>query len=246
LPLHRQLYLLLREGLERGAWAVGEQLPTEHELARTYGCSLITVRRALGDLAREHRVTRTPGRGTFAAEVPEERNLSSITSFTDEMKERGLDPHTTVLEFDVRRVSASASRLLRVAGDTDVYYLERLRSSGETPMILEQVEIPVSLAPGLDVGFQPATSSLYRRLHSVYGLELTQGEEFIEPGLPDERTAALLGQPKSQPVLFLKLIAYSTAGTPIEYCRSAVRGDQARYRLDVLRPTQRPLPTAGN
>ena len=62
-PLHHQVYLDLRAALDRGEWRSGDRLPTERELSGRYGCSLITVRRALGELAREARIERTRGRG---------------------------------------------------------------------------------------------------------------------------------------------------------------------------------------
>ena len=65
-PLHHQVYLDLRTALDDGEWRPGDRLPTELDLAARYGCSLITVRRALSELAREHRLVRTRGRGTFA------------------------------------------------------------------------------------------------------------------------------------------------------------------------------------
>jgi GntR family transcriptional regulator len=245
LPLYRQLYLILRAGLDNGTWRVGDKLPTENELARDYGCSLITVRRALGDLAREHRVERRAAKGTFAIEPPTARSIDTITSFTDEMKQRGIDLKNTVVRFDTRPASPDAARMLRVPENSPVYFLERVRSSDGRPMILEAVEIPVHLAPGLD-DFDPSTSSLYQRLATVYGLDLTHGEEFIEPSLPDSRQATLLGQAKTSPVLLLELVAYTADGTAVEYCRSVVRGDAARYRVNVSRPTQRPSPLPGS
>ena len=65
IPLHHQVYLDLRSSLDRREWKPGDRLPTERELAARYGCSLITVRRALGELVREGRIERTRGRGTF-------------------------------------------------------------------------------------------------------------------------------------------------------------------------------------
>ena len=47
IPLHHQVYLDLRAALEAGEWRPGDRLPPERELAARYGCSLITVRRAL-------------------------------------------------------------------------------------------------------------------------------------------------------------------------------------------------------
>jgi len=58
-PLHHQVYLDLRAALAANEWKLGERLPTERELAARYGCSLITVRRALDDLTREGRLERT-------------------------------------------------------------------------------------------------------------------------------------------------------------------------------------------
>jgi len=69
IPLHHQVYLDLRAALEGGEWRPGDRLPPERELAGRYGCSLITVRRALGDLAREERLQRTRGRGTVVTQA---------------------------------------------------------------------------------------------------------------------------------------------------------------------------------
>ena len=46
-PFYHQVYLQLVERLGRGEWKRGEQIPTERDLAAGFGCSLITIRRAL-------------------------------------------------------------------------------------------------------------------------------------------------------------------------------------------------------
>ena len=71
-PLHHQVYLDLRSALDNGEeWKAGDRLPPERELAERYGCSLITVRRALSELAREQRIERTRGRGLTDSNVRE-------------------------------------------------------------------------------------------------------------------------------------------------------------------------------
>src|SRR5919201_256467 len=97
-PLHHQLYVELCTQLDDGSWQGGDRLPTERELATRYGCSLITVRRALDDLRRERRIDRIPGRGTFVAAPPIERDLAALTSFTEEMRERALVPETRLVD----------------------------------------------------------------------------------------------------------------------------------------------------
>ena len=79
-PLHHQVYLDLRDALDAGEWKAGEQLPPERELAERYGVSLITVRRALTDLAREHRLERTPGPRARSSPAPRSPSTSTRPS----------------------------------------------------------------------------------------------------------------------------------------------------------------------
>ena len=97
IPLHHQVYLDLRAALDAGEWNPGDRLPTERDLASRYGCSLITVRRALGELTREQRLERTRGRGTFVLHPRIDRDFAGELSFTEEMQLRGLDPATRLV-----------------------------------------------------------------------------------------------------------------------------------------------------
>ena len=112
IPLHHQVYLDLRAALDAGEWRPGDRLPPERDLAGRYGCSLITVRRALADLAREERLERTRGRGTFVTAPRIVRELSSTLSFAQEMELRGLEPRTTLL---TARLQPAARRRRRRA-----------------------------------------------------------------------------------------------------------------------------------
>ena len=94
IPLHHQVYLDLLGSLDAGRWLAGTQLPTERDLAAHYGCSLITVRRALDELVREGRIERTRGRGTFVLRPRLDRDIAGRASFAEEMRQRGLDPET--------------------------------------------------------------------------------------------------------------------------------------------------------
>ena len=66
---HRPLYLQLRDALaERiatGAWKVGMAISSEGDLAREFGVSQGTMRKALDLMEHERLITRRQGRGTF-------------------------------------------------------------------------------------------------------------------------------------------------------------------------------------
>jgi DNA-binding LacI/PurR family transcriptional regulator len=65
LPIHKQLYQILRGPIMSGAYRSGTKLPTETELTEIHGVSRITVRRALQELAAEGLVEGRQGQGTF-------------------------------------------------------------------------------------------------------------------------------------------------------------------------------------
>jgi GntR family transcriptional regulator len=204
------------------------------ELSDLFGCSMITVRRALQELVRERRVVTVRGRGTFVRQTPVDRELSDLTSFTDEMNARGLDPKTVILAAELVEASQAAAEALAVPAGTAVYRIERVRHAGPQPLLLEEVQLPAHLFPGL-LDCDLESGSLYDILAANYGIDLAWGKETIEPALPSAREARLLEQDRRQPVLLIKLVSFSAGDAPVEYCRSLVRGDRARYHLEIRR-----------
>ncbi|GAA1982223.1 GntR family transcriptional regulator [Kitasatospora viridis] len=63
--LHKQVAAAMRESISQGQWLPGSQLPTETDLAETYGVSRPTVRLAVAALRTEGLLDVKQGRGTF-------------------------------------------------------------------------------------------------------------------------------------------------------------------------------------
>ena len=72
----------LRQSILDGAYAYGDKLPAERELARLFSASRSTVRRALDRLEETRLVIRRVGSGTFVSHAPGggEDDISEITS----------------------------------------------------------------------------------------------------------------------------------------------------------------------
>jgi DNA-binding GntR family transcriptional regulator len=64
-PAWAQIEAQLAERIESGELRAGERLPPERALAQSLGVSRMTVRQALGALARRGLLERGVGRGTF-------------------------------------------------------------------------------------------------------------------------------------------------------------------------------------
>src|SRR5215216_4209128 len=84
---------------------VGEAIPSERQLSADLGVSRLTVRAALDELVREGYLLRRRGAGTFVSEPKIAQELT-MTSFTEDMRRRGMRPGSKTL--DLKVVSAVA------------------------------------------------------------------------------------------------------------------------------------------
>ena len=232
-PLHHQVYLDLTSALDAGEWQPDDRLPPERELAERYGCSLITVRRALSELAREQRIERTRGRGTYVLHPRLELDFGGSQSFTSEMQSRGLDPETRLVVARREPAGEAVAHTLGLKTGAPTLYLERLRLAGGEPLLLEQVHLPADRFPGL-LASDLEHNSLYEILTERYGTRVVRAREAIEPVLLRAREAKLLAQAPGRPALLVEGVAFAADGLPIELARSYVRGDRTRYYVERL------------
>jgi GntR family transcriptional regulator, N-acetylglucosamine utilization regulator len=230
-PLHHQVYLDLRAALDRGEWRSGDRLPTERDLALRYGCSLITVRRALGELAREARIERTRGRGTFVTRPSIRLDMGGSLSFADEMADQGHVAGTRLVASRTETAASAVAAALGIEPGAPTLYLERLRLADEEPLLLEQVHLPADRFPAL-LGADLEHASLYELLASRYDTHVALARETFVPVTLPAREARLLGQEPNRLALLVEGVAYTHNGIPVEYARSYVRGDRLRYHVE--------------
>ena len=236
IPLHHQVFRDLSAALDGDEWKPGDRMPTERDLAARYGCSLITVRHALGELVREGRIERTRGRGTFVAQPRIDRDIAGSMSFAEEMQRRGLDPATRLVTGHIEPAGNVVAAALGLEADAPVVYLERVRLGGDEPLILEQARLPAERFPGL-IAFDFEHRSLYDILDERYGTRVVRARESVEPMALHAREAKLLGVPTRSLALQIDGVAFGADQSPVEVARSFVRGDRTRYYLerDVVR-----------
>jgi len=238
-PLHHQVYLDLKAALDAGEWRPGDRLPPERELAARYGCSLITVRRALDELTRERRLTRSRGRGTHVLAPVIDRNLQAPLTFPEEMRRLGLVPSTRLVAARPEPAPEAVADALRIEPGSPTVYLERLRLASGTPMLLEMVHLPAERFPGL-LQADLEQQSLYDVLATRYRTPVARARETLEPVHLPAREAALLGLRPRSLALLVEGRAYAIDGSAIEYGRTYVRGDLTRYFIErvVVRATR--------
>ncbi|MBM3128844.1 MAG: GntR family transcriptional regulator [Chloroflexi bacterium] len=223
-PLYYQLKEILQEQIKGGAWAVGQEVPTERDLAETYAVSRSTVRQALQELEMEGLVTRKQGKGTFVARP----KLAVEPSLTPQMRAQGLKPGTRIINAIREQCpSARIATTLQLNPTDEIFIVMRLRLANGEPVALETLYVPAIKAPGLLEQSLEHTNVL-NYITEQSGLHPTNYVLTIEPVLISEFEATQMEAVVGMPALLLERIVYSDA-TPLMITKRVTRGDRVKF-----------------
>jgi GntR family transcriptional regulator len=206
---------------------VGDPIPSERQLTIDLGVSRLTVRAARDELVREGYLRRRRGAGTFVNEPKVQKGMT-ISSFSDDMRGRGLTPASRTLEFTTVAAGAHLGRVLHVSPSEQVVVAKRLRLANGDPMALESLHVRAALFPGLTAK-DLEQSSFYDLLEQRYRIAIAGGSQTVEPTVTNEEESRILGVPLHSPALLFERTLRSDAGDVVEFTQSVYRGD--RYRL---------------
>lgn len=228
IPFYHQLYEILRHKIVRGEWRPGDVLPTENDLLEKYQVSRSTVRQALDALVGEGLIYRQRGRGTFVAHPTVEQTLTRIISFTDDMRQRGMEPSTEVLSSGLIAAPEDIAKHLDVEPGEELTYLERLRLADHEPMSVEVSYLVHRYCPGvLDDDY--SQNPLRHALEEKYSIRLTSAKQTIRAINASRKRAKQLGIQANGALLYIERVSYSAENIPVEFIRFYHRGD--RYIL---------------
>ncbi|MFK0000864.1 GntR family transcriptional regulator [Paenarthrobacter sp. NPDC090522] len=204
----------------------GTLIPTERALAETYKTSRTTVRQAISELVAEGKLGRVQGHGTFVA-PPKMTHVRQLTSFSDDARSQGLRPDSKLLALAVVRADADVAAHLGLDHGDPVTRLERIRLIDGEPLAHEVACLPGKL-PRFKGNLSKA-SSLYAALADVYGIRISDVEDTVETALAGPGDVQLLGIEMGAPLLVVHRLGRDAAGRPVEWTRSAFRGDRFRF-----------------
>lgn len=217
-PIYMQLRDALAERIASGEWKPGSAIPNEGDLAREFGVSAGTMRKALSLLENEHLITRRQGRGTYVND-PAAEELADRFCNT-----RGPTGKLVAGRFEATdKVGASATdaeaRRLRIGKEDPVWRIQRVRFDGDNPFMHERVSLPADLFPNL------ISTNRIAFLAHQYGLLLGKAEERVTIGAASQDVAAALRIPEDSPVMVLDRVVFTIDGRPVEWrvgqCRTA-------------------------
>jgi GntR family transcriptional regulator len=224
---------------------VGQAIPSERQLSADLKVSRLTVRAALDDLVREGYLIRRRGAGTFVSEPKIAQELT-MTSFTEDMRRRGMSPDSKTLELKTVPAGARLGRVLHVSPSEPVTVVKRLRLADRETMAIETLHVRQSLVPGLSARDLEG-GSFYALLEERYGIAIVGGVQTIEPTVTNEEESDALGVPLHSPAFLFERVTNAASGDVVEYVRSIYRGDRYRLVTELTRqPSTRGASNRGN
>ena len=218
-PAYQHLRRTLQHAIENGELEPQQALPGERDLAKLLDVSRVTVRKAISGLVTEGLLVQRQGAGTFVAERIV-KSFSLLTSFTNDLRARGLDPQSIVLEHGSGEVTPEEAMALNLSPGALVVRSYRLRTASGQPLALERTTVPQSVLPdSAEIGLSLYEAFAARGIRPIRALQRLRAIAF------DAEQARLMQLPEGSPGLFIERRAFLANGRVVEFTRSFYRGD---------------------
>lgn len=223
-------YIELVEALETMIDRLGhnEMIPSERELARQYGMSRMTVRKAIDHLVDKHKLYRIRNKGTFTADEKLYKKMDSFVGFTREVKEAGGVPSTELIEYSLKSAGDEIAEKLRIDPEDKVYKVIRLRRKNGVPLMIDESYFPKDIIPLTE---EVVKGSVYDYIQNTLKLNITQAKQKIYATFASETYQKYLDIGPYTPVIHLELTGYLKEGRIFEYTNSYKNSE--RYELVI-------------
>ncbi len=231
-PLHHQLFLIVRDGIQNGRYATGKALPSEGELARLFGVSRITVRAALATLEAEGLIERRQGVGTFvtagASPLPLNAAMSDLLTHMQEVSRR---TKVQVIEFGITTAPPNVRAQFNAGPDDRFLRAVRVRHSKLQPVMLLTTYIPADIGERFtiaDLEHFPLATLLKKA-----GVVLTSGDQVVTATLAEPIVARQLEVNVGAALLFIKRLHLDASRRPVQYLETLASPATFELRMSL-------------
>ncbi|ANW66927.1 MULTISPECIES: GntR family transcriptional regulator [Mycolicibacterium] len=235
-PAYQRIAESLRQTVLRSPDAE-VRLPTEAELAQQYGVSRQTVRRAYQELVADGLVTRTPGRGSFAARDGSQylRRFGTV----EDLMSLSVDTEMEVLAPLARRIDIEAAGRLGLSSDAVTTVSFRRLHLG-VPFCVTDVFLPPDV--GSLIADAPEVQRGARSSRTIIGLldpllpdPIGGADQTITVALADTRVADAAECDTGEPMLRIDRMYRTVGGDAVELAVSRFVTSLYSYRSSLRR-----------
>ena len=217
--MYKQVQELLREEIASGKLKEGDLIPSEQDLARCYGVSQGTVRKAILDLTHQGIFYRRQGKGTFVVFDKTSRGRYRNFRFVEGLHSELVNVNLAFLKIQVIPARGEIARAIRLENGSKAIRLDRIGKIQDEFLIFTTSYLPKYLYKGLEkyTAEDFLKNTLWKLQEIYFGIRVEKREEFISAVVADGEMAALLEVEKGSPLLRIEATLTSFAGKVVEY-----------------------------
>lgn len=201
----------------------GETLPSQKELAESFGVTVMTVRQAIQTLTDQQLLSTEQGKGTYVRSQPYRLPMGPLASFAAQIEASGRTLRTEVLGYSDIEISPIEQRRMSLPS-TRAFELVRLRYVDGQPLVLQTSLLPPGVAEQIDVN-ELDKRSLYEMLHTDLGIRIGRATETVQATNLDGESAGLLRRHEGDAALLSARLTFSTDGMAVVDDRALTAGD---------------------
>lgn len=229
LPVYQQIKKKIQDWIVTKVYNLGEQIPSETELAKTFNVTRITVRQAIALLVQEGLLTRQRGSGTF------------VTNDAKLIGRFGLD-FTGIMDGLFYEVSRSKTKSARIeVVQTPNIVKEKLNTEDGEVVKIDRVRTLNGQIFAYTINYIPKKIGLLIEEKALYekpllkilevdlGIEFDEAFQTIEASFSDQIVSEKLEIPNGSPILLVERIMYDKQKKPVELVQTSYRGDIYKY-----------------
>jgi len=214
---------IIEEKLRRG-----DPLPAEGQIAKQYGVSLGTVRKAVDELVGLDILARYQGKGLFVATHRSARFLFDLVGKNDEHE---LPRFERMLSARLRLPDPTEKKWLALADKEKVFRIERTRRFSDGELMSEHLVLPEKLFPDFKRRIGKLRPTLiYEFYEEEFGVGVMNYEERVRAVPATEDAAKLIGCKLGAALIEIERVSFGYDGTPVEFRISKCNG-ASRYYL---------------
>jgi len=229
LPIYHQIRNKIQEWIVSKEYNLGEQIPSETELAKMFSVTRMTVRQAISLLIQEGLLYRKRGAGTFVTNDPKlvGRLGLDFTGFMDELFYQVSKSKTVTAKIEKIKTPKTVKEKLKTE-DEEIFKVERVRTLNGRIFAFTINYLPII------VGSKITEKMLFEKpllkiLEVDLGIEFDEAFQTIEASFSDPYVSEQLKVPSGSPVLFVERIMYDKKKKPFELVQTSYRGDIYKY-----------------
>ena len=208
-PIYLQLREIVRTKIEDGEYLPGTAIPSENDMAATYGISRITVRSAVDALVNEGLLRRVQGKGVFVV--------------GNKIEQAKL----------LRPAGDLFASRFRIDPEDQIYYIRRVVNQESGPVSLEEIYVPYDVIPQLNV----VNSSVFSisSVFEFYGVNVSMVRQSLEIQKCNSKMAHILDAPDGVALMVLECAYHDDSGSMIGYSRTYTRSDKVSFKVSLHR-----------